>query len=102
MINGGPAVRGLATYFPACVGPRASAVSIDRSGGEPTRAMPGFEATVEMSTPVTIFSAWIDCVAWAERTRTRKCRFKICDLKCRPNSLDLQSIFIPETFLGEL
>src|ERR1700730_16226452 len=36
------------------------------------------------------------CVSyrWAERTRTRKCRF----LKSRPNSLVFRNILVPETF----
>src|SRR2546425_2457960 len=34
---------------------------------------------------------------WACRTRTRKCRFKKCYLKCRANSLDFQNILAPET-----
>jgi hypothetical protein len=35
---------------------------------------------------------------WSGRTRTRKCRLKICYLKCPPNSLYLRNIFVPETF----
>jgi hypothetical protein len=40
-----------------------------------------------------------DRTAWlGERTRTRRCLFKTCHLKCRPNSLEFRNIFVPETF----
>jgi hypothetical protein len=38
---------------------------------------------------------------WACRTRTRKCRFRECYLKCRANSLTFRNIFAPETFRGK-
>ena len=37
---------------------------------------------------------------WACGTRTRKCRFKKCYLKCRTNSLGFRNILVPETFRG--
>jgi ATP-dependent Clp protease protease subunit len=36
----------------------------------------------------------------AQRLRTRECRFKNIYFICPPTSLDLQSIFVPETFRG--
>src|SRR6266566_1791514 len=38
--------------------------------------------------------------AWLGWTRTRKCRFKKCRLKCWANSLGFQNILAPETFRG--
>ena len=35
---------------------------------------------------------------WACRTRTRKCHFKKCRLKCGANSLRFRNILRPETF----
>src|SRR4030095_1826914 len=37
---------------------------------------------------------------WGGRTRTRKCRFKKCRLKCWANSLGFRNILAAETFRG--
>ena len=44
----------------------------------------------------------IQLCGWAERIRTRKCRFKICYWECPPNSLVYRAYSHQRRFAGEL